>query len=49
MKLAFIEGEWSTSHFCFLGPGKEPLVPIEEEAGCAPRDSVDDLEKRKIS
>jgi hypothetical protein len=32
-----------------LLPGKEPLVPIGEEAGWAPRAVLDAVVKRKIS
>jgi hypothetical protein len=31
-----------------LSPGKEPPVPIGQEAGWAPRAGLDDVEKRKF-
>jgi hypothetical protein len=30
-------GEWSASCLCHFTPGKEPQVPVAEEAGWAPK------------
>jgi hypothetical protein len=39
---ALVGGEWSASRPAALSPGKEPPVPIGQEAG------LDDVEKRKF-